>query len=223
MSHLILLRHGKSSWNKKNIFTGWVDVGLAKEGVEEACAVGWKIGHLDIDKIFVSQLVRAMMTAMIVMAYHPQKKVARCTHSPEDPMYAKSQFQSSPESETIPVIITADLNERMYGDLQGVNKEQAIHQYGKEQVQRWRRGYTDRPPGGESLEETSQRTLPYFHREIKKCVEQGENVLVVAHGNSIRSIVMELEELSSQQVVNIEIATGEPLVYQYIDQKFIKH
>jgi len=192
MGHLVLLRHGKSQWNLENRFTGWIDVPLSPEGHEEAMAAAQKLSQFRFDRAFTSRLLRATDTLRIVLA-------------------ALGQGQVSIEENQA-------LNERMYGDLQGLNKEETVKKYGAEQVEIWRRSYEVRPPGGESLQDTAARVLPYYQGRIKPVLDQGDTVLIVAHGNSLRALVMHLEHLSPQQIVELTIPTGTLLVYG-IDDK----
>ncbi|MFN0064657.1 MAG: 2,3-bisphosphoglycerate-dependent phosphoglycerate mutase [Chlamydiales bacterium] len=213
MSRLILLRHGKSEWNKKNIFTGWVDIPLSPEGIEEAQQAGKLMSHVPIDLIYTSTLVRAMQTLMIAMAYHDTDKVPAVCHKQGE---AHHEWYGFPEGcEMIPVVQAWQLNERMYGDLQGKNKQQTREEYGDEQVKIWRRSFATPPPAGESLKMTASRALPYFRQTIVPHLEMGKNVLISAHGNSLRSIVMELDSLSEEEVLELEIPTGKPIFYIY--------
>ncbi|SRR5581483_354940 len=211
---LILMRHGQSEWNKLNLFTGWVDIPLSVKGVEEAVEGGKKIADLPIDIIFTSSLIRAQMTAMLAMLNHSSGKVPVIQH----PKGSKLQEWAAVYSDTaknscIPVYCAAELNERMYGKLQGLNKQETSDKFGAAQVQLWRRSFDQAPPDGESLEMTAARTIPYFMEEILPLLKQGKNIFISAHGNSLRSIVMFLEGLSKDQVVALELATGEPLIY----------
>lgn len=218
---LILLRHGQSVWNKLNFFTGWVDIPLSWEGIQEAIAAGKKIAHIPIDIIFVSSLIRAQMTAMIVMAEHTGGRVPMVLHPGEGKLeeWAKIYNQHA-EQMVIPVIEAWQLNERMYGRLQGLNKKETMEKFGEEQVKIWRRSYDVAPPEGESLEMTAARSIPYFKEKIVPYLEQGKNVFVSAHGNSLRSIIMYLDGLSKEEVVQLELATGEPVIYNYLDGKW---
>lgn len=216
MGRLILLRHGQSEWNKKNIFTGWIDIPLSKEGIEEAFKAGEKIASLPIDLIFTSTLVRGIMTAMIALSVHHSGRVPVILHPGEGKLEEWSTcYEPKTERELIPVIRAWELNERMYGQLQGRNKEQTRAEFGAEQVKIWRRSYAIAPPQGESLKMTAARTIPYFKREILTQLEKEKNILISAHGNSLRSIVMDLEKLSEEEVLNLEIPTGEPIFYNY--------
>lgn len=210
---LILMRHGQSAWNKKNLFTGWVDIPLNQKGVEEALSGGEKISHLPIDKIFTSTLIRAQMTVVFALFPHQSGKVPRFLHQEKkewSEVYGEKAIQ-----ETIPVTLAWELNERMYGELQGLDKGETARLFGEEQVHRWRRSFDEAPPRGESLAMTARRAIPYFEKEILPCIKKGENVFIAAHGNSLRALVMHLDGLSKEDVMRLEIATGEPLVYTY--------
>ncbi len=215
-SILILMRHGKSLWNQKNIFTGWVDVPLADKGVEEALSAGKRMSNIPIDCIYTSTLVRAQTTAFLAMSQHSEGKTPVVKHSGKK----HEVFDASVLVDTTPVMFAQELNERHYGELQGHNKDAMREKYGKEQVHIWRRSFDVAPPQGESLKMTADRTLPYFTKNILPRVQKGENVLVAAHGNSLRSIVMHIEKLTQDQVVNLEIPTGEPLCFAFANGDF---
>jgi 2,3-bisphosphoglycerate-dependent phosphoglycerate mutase len=187
---LVLVRHGESEWNKKNLFTGWRDVGLTEKGIAEAQAAGRRLKAQGIrfDVAFTSALVRAQHSLDLVLAEMGQTD--------------------------IPVVKDQALNERDYGDLSGLNKDDARAKWGAEQVHVWRRSYDVAPPGGESLKDTAARVLPYYIQEILPRVLRGDNVIVAAHGNSLRALVMVLEKLSPEKIVAREIATGVPLIYR---------
>lgn len=221
MSLLILMRHGQSEWNKKNLFTGWVDVPLSPEGIDEAIQGGRKIKDLPIDVIVTTTLVRAQTTAFLAMAQHSSGKVPIVLHTGEGKLDEWSRIYGT-SAEIIPVLRCWELNERMYGELQGRNKAETAAKFGKEQVHRWRRSYEDGPPGGESLAMTAARSLPYFHNTIVPLLKDGKNVFVAAHGNSLRSIIMELDRLTQEQVLSLEIPTGEPILYEYESGLFRK-
>lgn len=224
MVKLILMRHGESQWNFYNLFSGWVDIPLSTVGVEESLKGGRRLQHEPVDIIFTSALIRAQMTAMLVMTLHHSGKVPVISHAGEGQMEEWSQIYSPhTKSQTIPVIRAWELNERMYGRLQGVNKKDLAEQYGTEQVQIWRRSFNVSPPEGESLEMTAARAIPYFKQSIVPYLESGQNVFVVAHGNSLRAIIMFLEHLSPQEIVRLELATGDPLIYHYENGTFTKH
>jgi 2,3-bisphosphoglycerate-dependent phosphoglycerate mutase len=187
MALLVLVRHGESQWNLENRFTGWVDVPLTETGRREAARAGELLKGTRFDLAYSSVLVRANETLDIILRGLAQTD--------------------------LPVIKDQALNERHYGELQGLNKAETAKKYGDEQVHIWRRSYDVPPPGGESLKDTAARTLPYYDRVIAPQIAAGKNVLVVAHGNSLRSIVMQLDQLTRQQVLELNIPTGVPIVY----------
>ena len=190
LARLILIRHGQSVWNAENRFTGWTDVDLSEKGVKEAEEAGDELRDQVIDVIHTSDLIRAKRTAEIVI---------RANVSSKDTV-TKSDWR---------------LNERNYGALQGLNKAETAEKHGAEQVRIWRRSFDVAPPEGESLEMTAKRTIPYFEEEILPDLESGESVLVSAHGNSLRSIVMHIEGISPEDIVSFEIQTGVPRYYDY--------
>ena len=189
--YLVLVRHGQSEWNKKNLFTGWKDPKLTPKGVDEAIEAGDELkgSGYSFDKMYTSELFRAQETGRIIL----------------DRMGLDS----------IEVIKDLSLNERNYGDLAGLNKDDARKKWGEDQVHIWRRSFDVPPPGGESLKDTAERVLPYFKQNIIPQLSEGLNVLVAAHGNSLRALVMEIEKISPDEIVKLEIATGVPLVYKY--------
>ena len=191
LSYLVLIRHGQSEWNEKNLFTGWKNPPLTEKGIKEAELAGEKIKNLNIDfsHYFTSSLVRAQETGEIILSKLEAGNIIK----------TKSQ----------------NLNERDYGDLSGLDKDEARKEWGKDQVHIWRRSFDIPPPGGESLKDTAARVLPYFEEKIKPLVEQGNNILICAHGNSLRSLIMSLEEISPDEIVKVEIGTGEPILYSY--------
>lgn len=190
---LILVRHGQSEWNLKNLFTGWRNPGLTEKGIEEARAAGkaLKAKGYKPDAYFTSALVRAQHTLDLML--------------------------EEMGIENLTIVRNQALNERDYGDLAGLNKDDAREKWGGEQVHIWRRSYDVPPPGGESLKDTAARVLPYYKAEIEPRLKAGQTVLVAAHGNSLRALVMVLEELSEEAILNREIATGAPIIYT-IDQ-----
>ena len=220
---LVMVRHGQSLWNEKNIFTGWVDIPLSQKGIDEAVKAGQRIQHIEFDVIFISTLVRAEETAMIMMSQRQSERVPCIRHPEGEKLEEWGQVYDEKTSKNlIPVYTSWHLNERMYGELQGRNKDEARAEFGADQVHIWRRSYDVAPPGGESLEQTAGRTLPYFKEKIIPYLEKGQNVLISAHGNSLRSIVMELDKLSKEEVLKLEIPTGEPLPYRYKAGNFEK-
>jgi 2,3-bisphosphoglycerate-dependent phosphoglycerate mutase len=195
MDHfLVLVRHGQSDWNLKNLFTGWKDPDLTGQGVEEARAAGRKLKDmkLDFDIAFTSDLSRAQRTLKLILE--------ELGH------------------EDLETIRNQALNERDYGDITGMNKDEARERFGEEQVHIWRRSFDVPPPGGESLKMTAERVLPYYRSEILPQVLAGKRVIVAAHGNSLRALVMELEGLTPDQILQRELATGVPIVYRLTDE-----
>ncbi|KAF3445777.1 hypothetical protein FNV43_RR10954 [Rhamnella rubrinervis] len=220
---LILIRHGESLWNEKNLFTGCVDVPLTKKGVEEAIEAGKRISNIPVDMIYTSALIRAQMTAMLAMTQHRRKKVPIIIHNESEQARAWSQiFSEDTKKQSIPVVAAWQLNERMYGELQGLNKQETADRYGKEQVHEWRRSYDIPPPNGESLEMCAERAVAYFKDQIEPQLLSGKNVMIAAHGNSLRSIIMYLDKLTSQEVISLELSTGLPMLYIFKEGKFIR-
>ncbi|MBA3958453.1 MAG: 2,3-bisphosphoglycerate-dependent phosphoglycerate mutase [Parachlamydiaceae bacterium] len=223
MGKLILMRHGESCWNKKNLFTGWVDVPLSPKGIEESLAAGKVIQNLPIDIIFTSTLVRAQMTLFLAMSLHHSGKVPVVQHPKQGKLDSWSHIYSEEtKADTIPVYYSWELNERMYGQLQGLNKAETAAKFGAEQVKIWRRSYNVAPPEGESLEMTAARSIPFFKEKILPHLQAGRNVFIAAHGNSLRSICMFLDNLTQDEVLHLEIATGMPIIYNCHSGKFTK-
>ncbi|MBO3461580.1 2,3-bisphosphoglycerate-dependent phosphoglycerate mutase [Aetokthonos hydrillicola Thurmond2011] len=226
MAKLILVRHGQSTWNAANRFTGWVDVPLNHVGRQEAMEAAKKISSYQIDLCFTSLLVRALETTAICLtecdgACSGKSPVFK--HDTDDPSWHGWDHYSGGKSKEVPIFMSPDLDERYYGELQGFNKAEMAQKVGKDIVHQWRRSFSVRPPKGESLEDTAARTIPFFQNRILPYLKQGDNVLVSAHGNSLRSIIMYLDHLSQEEVPNLELATGIPIVYD-IDEggKFTK-
>lgn len=188
MSDLVIVRHGQSQWNLENRFTGWIDIDLSEKGIEEARNAGEKLKGYKFDIAFTSALIRAQRTLDIILELIGQKD--------------------------IPVIKDKALNERMYGDLQGLNKDETRKKFGDEQVKLWRRSYDIAPPNGESLKDTAARVIPFYEEKIVPELKAEKNVLISAHGNSLRALVMHLENLSKEQILETEIPTGIPKVYK---------
>jgi 2,3-bisphosphoglycerate-dependent phosphoglycerate mutase len=194
-SNLVLVRHGQSEWNKKNLFTGWKDPELTELGIEEAIQAGnqLKQSNIKFDVMFTSDLFRAQETGRLILEQMNQTDIA--------------------------TIKDQSLNERNYGELAGLNKDDARKKWGEEQVHIWRRSFDVPPPGGESLKNTAERVLPYFESKILPEVIKGKNILIAAHGNSLRALVMKLEDISPDEIVKLEIATGDPLMYECSEGK----
>ena len=189
--NLILVRHGQSEWNAKNLFTGWKDPGLTELGLKEAsnAAELIKTQEITFDLMFTSKLSRAQKTGAIILEGIDQSQV--------------------------PTIKNKALNERDYGSLAGLNKDDAREKWGEEQVHIWRRSFDIPPPEGESLKDTAERVLPYFKAEIMPKIKDGLNILIAAHGNSLRALIMELDSIPSNEIVKLEIPTGAPIHYQF--------
>lgn len=220
---LILIRHGESMWNEKNLFTGCVDVPLTKKGVEEAIEAGQRISNIPIDMIYTSALIRAQMTAMLAMTQHRRKKVPIIQHDENEQAKAWSQiFSDETKKQCIPVVTAWQLNERMYGELQGLNKQETADKYGNDKVHEWRRSYDIPPPNGESLEMCAERAVAYFKEHIEPQLISGKNIMISAHGNSLRSIIMYLDKLTSQEVISLELATGVPMLYIFKEGSFLR-
>ncbi|MCH9617272.1 MAG: 2,3-bisphosphoglycerate-dependent phosphoglycerate mutase [Chlamydiia bacterium] len=216
MGKLILLRHGNSTWNQKNIFTGWVDISLSKRGVEEATAAGKLLSKITFDAIYTSCLSRAQMTLQLAMLENEDRRSMYLEH--DDKRY----FHGIDKESSLMVHVSEALNERFYGDLQGKEKNAFKEKVGEELFTQYRRSYDIPPPNGESLEMTIKRTLPYFDKEILPRVKAGETVLIVAHGNSLRGIVKEVMDVSDSEIVAYEIATGTPLIFSYENNTFVE-
>jgi len=187
MGQLVLIRHGQSQWNLENRFTGWIDIPLSPKGEEEAKSAGEKLKGMNFNHAFTSVLQRAIKTYAI----------AAQTAGFNNLVAERDEA----------------LNERMYGDLQGLNKDECREKFGAEQVHIWRRSYDIQPPGGESLKDTAERVLPYYYKRIEPMLKEGKNILIVAHGNSLRALIMHLEKLSGEAIVKVEIPTGVPILY----------
>jgi 2,3-bisphosphoglycerate-dependent phosphoglycerate mutase len=187
MPKLVVVRHGQSQWNLENRFTGWVDIELSPKGIEEAHNAGKKLKGFEFDIAFASALKRAQNTLYIILDEIGQGKI-------------HIEFDKA-------------LNERMYGDLQGLNKDETRKKFGDAQVKIWRRSYDIAPPNGESLKDTAARVLPYWNYNIVPQLKAGKNVLISAHGNSLRALIMHLEKLSKEQILETEIPTGDPKYY----------
>lgn len=213
MGRLICVRHGQSQWNKKNIFTGWVDVSLTKEGVAEATKAGKALSKMSFDAIYTSTLARAQMTLQLIMLENEDERSLYFEHSGD-------RYNRGVTDDMQKVVIAEDLNERYYGDLQGLNKAEFKTKVGEETFKKYRRSFDVPPPNGESLKMTIDRALPYFDREILPKIKEGKNVLIVAHGNSLRGILKEVLNISDADIVNLEIATGKPLVFEYKNKSF---
>lgn len=192
MKKLFLVRHGQSQWNLENRFTGWQDVDITEVGKQEARTVGKMLKEEKVDVAFTSKLIRAQHTLKIILEE-----------------YGKTNMS---------IMMDEALNERSYGMLEGLNKFETAEKYGVEKVHTWRRSFDIAPPGGESLKDTYERVIPYFEKHIHPRLKKGQNVLIVAHGNSLRALIMYLEQLTPEEILKKEIATGEPLTHTLNEQ-----
>ena len=187
MAILIIFRHGQSVWNLENKFTGWVDVELTEKGIQEAKNAGEKLKPFEFDLAYASDLKRAQNTLKLAL------DVA---------------------GKTVPTIYNKALNERMYGDLQGLDKTETAKKYGEDQVKIWRRSFDIPPPNGESLKDTADRVIPYFKTEIEPQLKAGKNIVIAAHGNSLRALIMYLEKMTPKEILEFEIGTAVPRLYE---------
>jgi 2,3-bisphosphoglycerate-dependent phosphoglycerate mutase len=188
MAQLVIFRHGQSQWNLENKFTGWVDVPLSPKGIQEAKDAGLKLRPFKFDFAYASDLKRAQDTLKL--------SLESAGHPVVETVYDKA------------------LNERMYGDLQGLDKGETAKKYGEEQVKIWRRSFDIAPPNGESLKDTAERVIPYFEKEIVPKLKAGKNIVIAAHGNSLRALIMHLEKMSPAEILEFEIGTGVPRLYE---------
>ena len=200
LPYLVLVRHGQSEWNKKNLFTGWKNPPLTKQGEDEAIAAGKKISRLGIrfHLHFTSNLIRAQKTGELILSELGQLDLR--------------------------TVENTALNERNYGDLAGLNKDESRKKWGEEQVKIWRRSFDVPPPGGESLKDTANRVIPFFANDIKPHLLQNRHILICAHGNSLRALIMHIENISPEEIVKLEIGTGEPIIFQVRNYgEFVRH
>lgn len=218
---LILLRHGESILNAKNVFTGWIDVPLSKKGIDQALKAGESLRNIHIDEVFTSNLIRAQTTAALAISFQSGGRIC-VRHQLLERQHATWAEIHDPDlkNQQIPMFIAWELNERMYGKLQGKNKKDSALLYGEDQVHRWRRSFSEAPPEGESLEQTAKRTIPYYKKHILPALEMGKAVLVCAHGNSLRSIVMEIENLTHDEICKFEMPLAEPRIYRFSNGTF---
>ena len=210
---LVLVRHGQSQWNLENRFTGWVDVPLSVKGRQEATSAGKKLREMRFDTIYVSHLFRAIQTLEYILLESTDTRTPIIYHE-EQKIHSWEHYTGEKKNE-IPIYQAVDLAERYYGDLQGLNKAETMKKYGDEQVRLWRRSYDINPPNGESLKDTCDRTIPYYRNHIEPELRTGKTVLIVAHGNSLRSITKYVENISDQDIPSVEIPTGVPIVYTF--------
>lgn len=209
---LVLVRHGESRMNELNRFSGWIDVPLSERGIKEAQQCEKHCRQFDFDAAFTSNLERAHETLLIILS--SQHRIGIFEHLGEKKYNHLDQLPKWFINETIPIFAHEDLNERYYGDLQGINKIQANKTFGKEKVLQWRRGFKDRPPKGESLKDVYERVIPYFQDEIHPRLKKGETILISGHGNTLRAVIKFLEKIEDERIPFVDLPTGKPLVYE---------
>lgn len=210
---LVLVRHGQSRFNELNIFAGWLDVSLSEKGIRQAHRVAEHCKHFDYDAVFTSHLKRAHETLTVILS--KQNKIGVFQHESDERYDIPNEIDPNLNKKILKVYSNRALNERAYGDLQGMNKGKALKTYGKGQMSKWRRGFSDRPPRGESLEDVYKRVILYIEREIMPHLKSGETILIVSHGNTLRAIVKYLEDIDDDKIPFISLPLGQPLVYEY--------
>lgn len=220
MPKLILLRHFQSQWNKDNRFSGWVDNPLSKEGILQAEEITDKLLGLDIGVVYTSPLIRNQETVLKVFEHIPDK-YPLFIHLDGGKMRKWGNFTDISKND-IPVYVSENLNERYYGKLQGLNKEEIIKQYGEEKVHLWRRGFKDSPPKGESLKNVYNRAVPFYKKYVEKDLKQGKNILLVASHNSLRALVKYIEVISDENIANVELSSGTLLEYEFDNDLSLK-
>jgi len=215
---LVIVRHGQSRFNELNIFTGWLDVPLSEKGIEQAHSVSTHCENFDYDVVFTSHLKRAHETLSVILS--KQIKIGVFQHQSDKQYDISDNLDSELSKNILKVYTDKTLNERSYGTLQGMNKEKAREVYGEEQVFNWRRGYTDKPPEGESLKDVCERAVPYFEKTVIPHLESGETCLIVGHGNTLRALIKFLENIEDEKIPFVNLPLGRPLVYEYINGSF---
>jgi 2,3-bisphosphoglycerate-dependent phosphoglycerate mutase len=219
MAYLILVRHGESRWNIANKFTGWVDVPLSEVGINEALISAKRLEGVQLDYAFTSKLERAQETLLIILSKQDATGIFVHTTGKRK---SWSKHKGKLGSHEIPILSSDAINERYYGRLQGMDKDEARKRYGKEQVFKWRRSYDTRPPGGESLKDVYERAVLYYRKKIFPLVKKGNNVIVSAHGNSLRAIIKYLDNISDEDIPHLELSYGTPIVYEWKKGKLVK-
>ncbi len=207
-----MLRHLESQWNQENRFSGWVDVPLSKQGILMTNEVAQQLAQFKIDVVYTSPLIRNTDTVLRVLAFSDKYPIF--IHLDKGKMKDRGNFTATNKN-YIPAYVSENLNERYYGNLQGLDKEETIKKYGPEQVKLWRRGFNNDPPGGgEGLDEVYKRAVPFYQKYIEKDLKQGENVLVIASHNSLRALVKYIENISDKDIINLEIPIGSVKIYE---------
>jgi len=212
MAYLVLVRHGQSKWNLLNKFSGWVDVPLSAHGIWESQKTARELRKYTFDIAYCSNLCRAQQTLLTILS--EQDRTGIFTHNGKK-KHTWLIDSNKPNSSEIPIIDTEKLNERYYGELQGMDKDEARQRFGEEKVLAWRRGYADRPPRGESLQDVYKRVAPFFEKKIVRDLKVGKNVIVATHGNSLRAIIKHIESVADDAMPQLEFPTGRPVIYEY--------
>lgn len=217
---LVIVRHGQSRFNELNIFTGWLDVPLSEKGIMEAHKVADHCKKFDYDAVFTSHLKRAHETLTIILS--KQEKMGVFQHQGDEKYNIPDNIDPKLNSKLLRIYSDNSLNERAYGNLQGLDKQKATQIYGESRVAIWRRGFTERPPGGESLRDVYERAIPYLKKTIVPRLKKGETILVVGHGNTLRAVIKFLENISDDKIPFISLPLGLPLVYEYKNGKMTR-
>ncbi len=210
---LVIVRHGQSRFNQLNIFTGWLDVPLSEQGIKEAHTVAAHCEHFDYDAVFTSSLKRAHETLSVILS--KQNKIGVFLHEGSSQYNIPDNLDPELSNKILEVYSDEALNERDYGVLQGMNKKRAAQIYGELQVFKWRRGFSDKPPRGESLKDVYERVVPYIEKKVMPRLERGETILMVSHGNTLRAVVKYLENIEDDKVPYVNLPLGYPLAYEY--------
>lgn len=219
MGYLILVRHGESRWNKENKFSGWVDIPLNQNGVNEAMKVAKQLKKYNIDAAFTSKLTRAQETLLIILA--EQDRTGIFLHNNEKKQAWFSNVDGAWEDRDLPIYSSINLNERYYGDLQGIDKSEARKKYGEKKVLKWRRSYHFAPPNGESLQDVYRRVVPYFRKKVWPLLKQDKDVIISAHGNSLRAVIKYIEKISDENVAYLELPNGKAFIFEMVDGKLV--
>lgn len=217
---LVLVRHGESRMNLVNRFTGWIDIPLSKDGVKEAQAAAAHCHRFDYDAAFTSNLERAHETLLIILSR--QHRIGVFQHGDDSRYNNMDHLPAWFQNETLPIFASEALNERAYGDLQGENKDEVAKRFGEDQLFKWRRGFKDRPPGGESLEDVYRRVIPYFEAHILPRVQGGQAIVVSAHGNTLRAVIKYLEKIEDDKIPFVDLPTAQPIVYLHRKDVFTR-
>lgn len=218
MAKLFLVKNGQSIFNLENRFTGWVDIGLDRKGFEQVKKIGEKLKNIKFNIIFTSKLIRAEQTLYEILNSNNSSNKIRKEHVDNFELY-NSFFKLEKGENEILLHSSDKLNERFYGDLQGLNKTDTIKRFGEKQVSLWENGFDVTPPGGESLKDTIKRTLPYYEKKIIPYLKENKNVLIVAHNNSLKSIIKKIENISDEEISKLELKTEEIIIYTFSNNK----